>query len=77
MNLASRLEGSSGRGRIFIGEATYLELLQDDHELAAACLEQAPTTLKGFRNPVKTFEVPWKQTKPASAGPPMPQAGAA
>ena len=77
VNLASRLEGSSGRGRIFIGEATYLELLQDDHELAAACLEQAPTTLKGFRNPVKTFEVPWKQTKPAAAGPPMPQAGAA
>ena len=30
VNLASRLEGLSGRGRIFISEATYQDLLRAD-----------------------------------------------
>ena len=61
VNLASRLEGVSGRGRIIIGEATYEDLKRDDPELAARCSPQPPVTVKGIRNAVKIFEVPWKQ----------------
>ena len=60
VNLASRLEGLSGRGRIVIGEATYRALLNDDPVLAATCRELEPATVKGFRAPVKIYEVPWQ-----------------
>jgi class 3 adenylate cyclase len=60
VNLASRLETVSGHGRIIIGEATYKELLRDDPDLAARCVEQEPTTPKGFQKPVRNFEVPWQ-----------------
>lgn len=60
VNLASRLEGASGRGRIFIGETTYQHLLRDDPELAARCKELPLTELKGFRSAVKAYEVPWR-----------------
>lgn len=60
VNLASRLETISGRGRIIIGEATYQELLRDDPALAATCIEQEATTPKGFQKPVRNFEVPWQ-----------------
>ena len=59
VNLASRLEGVSGRGRIIIGEATYAALMRDDPVLAARCVEQEPTKPKGFQKPVRNFEVPW------------------
>jgi adenylate cyclase len=60
VNLASRLENASGRGRIFIGQATYEHLLRDDPALAAKCAELPPRELKGFRAAVKAFEVPWR-----------------
>jgi class 3 adenylate cyclase/CHASE2 domain-containing sensor protein len=60
VNLASRLEGVSGRGRIIIGESTYRELLRDDPQLAATCVELPPEKVKGFRHAVKIYEVPWK-----------------
>jgi len=60
VNLASRLEGASGRGRIFIGETTYQHLFRDDPELAARCKELPLTELKGFRSAVKAYEVPWR-----------------
>jgi class 3 adenylate cyclase/CHASE2 domain-containing sensor protein len=60
VNLASRLEGVSGHGRIIIGEATYDALKRDDPELAAKCLEWAPRTVKGFRGTVRVFEVIWQ-----------------
>ena len=60
VNLASRLEGLSGRGRILIGESTYRALQQDDPSLAATCRELEPATVKGFRAAVKIFEVPWR-----------------
>ena len=60
VNLASRLEGVSGHGRIIIGEATYEALLQDDPALAARCIEQEPTKPKGFQKAVRIFEVPWQ-----------------
>ena len=60
VNLASRLENASGRGRIFIGQATYEQLRRDDPALAATCLELPPRDLKGFRLAVKAYEVPWR-----------------
>lgn len=67
VNLASRLEGASGRGRIIISEATYLDLKRDDPALAATCVAQAPVTPKGFRHAVKIYEVPWKPAPPEAA----------
>jgi class 3 adenylate cyclase/CHASE2 domain-containing sensor protein len=66
VNLASRLENASGRGRIFIGQTTYEHLLRDDPALAATCVELPPRELKGFRAAVKAYEVPWR---PPGAGP--------
>jgi class 3 adenylate cyclase/CHASE2 domain-containing sensor protein len=60
VNLASRLESASGRGRILISEQTFRELQCQDPELAATCREQPPLELKGFRDPVKAYEVPWR-----------------
>jgi adenylate cyclase len=59
VNLASRLEGVSGHGRIIIGEATYAALKRDDPKLAALCLEWPPRIVKGFRNAVRIYEVVW------------------
>ncbi len=60
VNLASRLEGISGHGRILIGEATYVALKRDDPQLAARCLEWPPRMVKGFRHAVKLYEVLWR-----------------
>jgi class 3 adenylate cyclase/CHASE2 domain-containing sensor protein len=62
VNVASRLEGVSGRGRIIIGDATYQHLLRDDPALAATCVELAPVEVKGIREAVRIYEVPWQQT---------------
>jgi class 3 adenylate cyclase/CHASE2 domain-containing sensor protein len=60
VNLASRLEGLSGYGRIIISHATYLALQRDAPELAALCVEQIPADLKGFRQAVRNYEVRWR-----------------
>ncbi len=60
VNLASRLEGVSGSGRIIVSDATYQHLLRLDPQLAAGCTELAPVTPKGFRDAVRIYEVPWK-----------------
>ena len=61
VNLASRLESLSGRGRILIGETTYKCLQRDDQELAATCIVlPEPQKLKGFGAAVKVYEVPWR-----------------
>lgn len=67
VNLASRLEGASGRGRILISEATFKDLQRDDPVLAGTCVPQSPITPKGFRQAIRTYEVPWK-TAAESAG---------
>jgi class 3 adenylate cyclase len=74
VNLASRLEGLSGRGRIFISEATYKKLLHDDPALAATCVAQSPQKAKGFSMAVNVYEVPWRP--PGSAPPDEPAAPA-
>lgn len=70
VNLASRLENASGQGRIFIGQCTYEHLRRDDPALAATCTELPPQDLKGFRSPVKVYEVPWRSAEavPSAAG---------
>ncbi len=60
VNLASRLEGVSGHGRIIIGEGTYVALQRDDPKLAALCLEWPPRMVKGFRNALRIYEVLWR-----------------
>ena len=61
VNLASRLESLSGRGRILISEATYNCLLRDDSKLAATCTVLPDLQkLKGFGAAVKVYEVPWR-----------------
>jgi class 3 adenylate cyclase len=71
VNVASRLEGVSGRGRVIIGESTFLEIQRDDLQLAAQCIPLPPVAIKGIRAPVKIFEVPWAPAVPpvASASP--------
>lgn len=61
VNLASRLESLSGRGRILISETTYGCLQRDDKELAATCTALPDLQkLKGFGAAVKVYEVPWR-----------------
>lgn len=60
VNLASRLEALSGRGRILIGEATFAAIKRDDPELAKTCSALPPANVKGFREAVKVYEVPWR-----------------
>lgn len=71
VNLASRLEGLSGRGRIFISETTYKHLLRDDSALAATCVLQPPQKVKGIAATINVYEVPWRlltDSPPASTG---------
>ena len=65
VNLASRLEGHSGSGRIMISDTTYNHLLRQDPALASICKELFPITAKGFLKPVRIYEVPWQ---PPEAG---------
>ncbi len=64
VNLASRLESVSGSGRIIISDMTYNHLLREDPALASTCIEMFPVTVKGIRDAVRIYEVPW-QTPPA------------
>ena len=73
VNLASRLEGVSGRGRIIISASTFAALQRDEPALAATCVELPPVTVKGIRKAISIYEVPWRQgldvqpAKPAAA----------
>ena len=58
VNLASRLEGVSGSGRIIISVTTYNHLLRHDPALAATCVELPSVTVKGIKAAVRIFEVP-------------------
>ena len=60
VNLASRLEGVSGSGRIIISDTTYNHLLRDDPALAGTCLEMFPVSIKGIRSAIRIYEVPWQ-----------------
>jgi class 3 adenylate cyclase/CHASE2 domain-containing sensor protein len=60
VNLASRLEGVSGSGRIIISDTAYNHLLRHDPALAATCVELFPVTVKGIKAAVRIYEVPWQ-----------------
>jgi class 3 adenylate cyclase len=60
VNLASRLEGVSGSGRIIISDTTYNHLLRHDPALASTCVEMFPVTVKGIKAAVRIYEVPWQ-----------------
>jgi class 3 adenylate cyclase/CHASE2 domain-containing sensor protein len=60
VNLASRLEGVSGSGRIVISDTTYKHLTRESPELAATCVEMPAVAVKGIRNAVGIYEVRWK-----------------
>jgi len=61
VNLASRLEGVSGRGRIIVSQRTYEQVKEADPELAGTFVEQPPVTVKGISSAERIYEVPWKQ----------------
>jgi adenylate cyclase len=60
VNLASRLEGVSGSGRIIISDTTYYQVLRHSPELAERCTELFPVQVKGIKNPVRIYETAWK-----------------
>jgi class 3 adenylate cyclase/CHASE2 domain-containing sensor protein len=60
VNVASRLEGVSGKGHIVIGATTYEHLERDAPEIAARCKILLPVTVKGISAPVEIYEVPWQ-----------------
>lgn len=60
VNLASRLEGVSGRGRIIVSYRTYCDCKKFDPELAATFVELEAVKVKGISEAVRIFEVPWK-----------------
>lgn len=60
VNLAARLESASGHARILIGETTYQLIKRDQPTLAALCIELPAIAVKGFRQPVVVYEVPWR-----------------
>jgi adenylate cyclase len=61
VNLASRLEGVSGRSRIVIGEGTYQHIRRDDSKLAAVCVELPRVEVKGIREALRVYEVLWRE----------------
>ena len=60
VNLASRLEGLSGRARIFISDSTFEHLRRDAPELANKCIALPRVSVKGIRATVQVYEVPWR-----------------
>ncbi|MBC8096391.1 MAG: adenylate/guanylate cyclase domain-containing protein, partial [Akkermansiaceae bacterium] len=76
VNLASRLESLSGRGRILISGTTYDRLLREDQEVAATCVSLPAANVKGIRSAVRVYEVPWRShdTPVAGTDSPSPKA---
>lgn len=71
VNLASRLEGVSGRSRIIIGEGTFRDLERLAPQVAQRCRALEPVTVKGFRQTVKVYEVDWQQEIPEAGSTPV------
>ena len=67
VNLASRLESLSGRGRVFLSEGTYNHLKGLEPELAKICVEHPAVNVKGIRSAVKVYEAQWMEVSSNSA----------
>jgi len=50
----------SGRGRISSARHAR-EIIQDDSTLALSCKALPPEKVKGIREPVRIYEVPWRE----------------
>lgn len=59
VNLAARLEATSGRGRIRIGETTRNQLVASLPDFDRWLKAHPPTFLKGFSQSIPTWEVHW------------------
>lgn len=68
VNLAQRLETLSGHGRIYISQATWEHVRRDDPALASACKPLPPVNLRGIRDEVRVYEVPWLEEAPFPSG---------
>jgi class 3 adenylate cyclase len=67
VNVAARLEGIAGSGRVIIGQGTYEDLRHDSAELASKCDALDPVTVKGIKEPVPVYSVPWEDLELESA----------
>lgn len=77
VNLASRLEGVSGRSRIIIGETTFRDLERLEPELARVSVELDPVKVKGIASEIRIWEVPWKHFLPPEPAEPASPPGTA
>ncbi len=68
VNLASRLEGVAGSSRVIIGPGTYEDLMRDAPAVAERCTSLEPVTVKGIKDPVPVFSVPWDELEIEQAG---------
>jgi adenylate cyclase len=60
VNLASRLEGLSGLGHIYISQSTFQHLQRHAPDLASSCVALPAVNLKGIRTAVEVYEIPWR-----------------
>jgi adenylate cyclase len=67
VNLASRLEGLSGHGRVIISESTYRELQRLAPDLAAICVQEPAVSVKGIREHIQPYRVRWRDTMDVQA----------
>lgn len=67
VNIASRLEGASGSGRIFITEETRQSAIAAAPELACRIKEVGSLNLKGIGEPVLVHEVDWDENLKAAS----------
>ena len=70
VNLAARLEGISGRGRIRIGDSTRSQLIDADSNFKNWIVPHPPALLKGFGKPVETYEIQWWKVPDSIIPPP-------
>ncbi len=63
VNLASRLEGVSGRGRVIISQTTFEDLQKFSPSLTALCTELESVSVKGISQPVRIYEVRWRENE--------------
>jgi adenylate cyclase len=68
VNIASRLEGASGSGRIFITEETCAAAVRTDPALAECMRPFGGVTVKGIATPLEVIEVVWREDAGAGAG---------
>ena len=59
-NPYTRFDSQTTVVSILISDLTYFQLLRHAPELAATCVELFPVTIKGFKDAVRNYEVPWK-----------------